>query len=207
MNFEEFKENEINQILLEIDEHLEQPIKTYVFGGAVMVFRGIKSATKDIDIIFENEPETKKFIQAAKKVGFKQTVPQEEEYSKLQMHTLLEHFEKKWRLDIFLKKFAGAIQLTKTIMKRSKPFEDYKKLELYLVSNEDLFMLKAMTERDRDLEDMRLILGFGLDWKVIEKEVHQQKEHELVILYRISQFSKKYDVQIPFNKKTRKKIE
>ena len=35
------------------------------------------------------------------------------------------------------------------------------KLTVYVLSNEDLFLLKGMTERERDLEDMAILAKSG----------------------------------------------
>lgn len=48
----EFKH--IEQLFKEIDTHLTQKVHIFVIGGAVLLYHGLKPATKDIDIIVDN---------------------------------------------------------------------------------------------------------------------------------------------------------
>ena len=46
---------EINRLLEEINESLAQKVHFFIIGGAMLLYHGIKPATKDIDIIVETQ--------------------------------------------------------------------------------------------------------------------------------------------------------
>ena len=56
-----------------ISRYLEQSIECYAIGGTAMMFYGYKNATKDIDLIFKTKKEMRLFIEAIKKLGYKET--------------------------------------------------------------------------------------------------------------------------------------
>ena len=45
---------------------------------------------------------------------------------------------------------------------RARMLYSGEKLTVFLLSNKDIFLLKGMTERDRDLEDMAILARHGL---------------------------------------------
>jgi len=53
---------------------------------------------------------------------------------------------------------------------RSKLHSKYGRLEIRLISPEDIFLFKSMTEREGDLDDMALLAERGLDWQAILDE-------------------------------------
>ena len=56
--------NEINK-LIKIDTNI------YVIGGAVLLYRDIKPATKDIDIVVDTKEEFNELVKVLKQIGFK----------------------------------------------------------------------------------------------------------------------------------------
>lgn len=194
----EFEETDIVSILESIGKHSPKPVRCCIFGGAAMVFRGLKIATKDIDIIFDDKHEMGAFVSAAKKAEFVEvSVPKA--YERLEISRLLENLVSKWRLDIFLGKFAGKLKFSRGMKKRAEPFREFGSLKTFLLSNEDIFILKSVTERKRDLEDMKMIFGFGLDWKTIEAEIIEQNDFMLNIVEGIEKLEKDYGIDIKFS--------
>ena len=59
---------------------------------------------------------------------------------------------------------------------RSEPFLDMDRLTVRLVSNEDIFLFKAIADRDNDIEDMNMLVQAGLDYDVVEAELEAQIE-------------------------------
>jgi hypothetical protein len=51
---------------------------------------------------------------------------------------------------------------------------DKGKLKIQIASKEDVFLFKGITEREADLEDMRLLAESGLNWKTIQQECQNQ---------------------------------
>ncbi|MFH1696524.1 MAG: DUF6036 family nucleotidyltransferase [Candidatus Diapherotrites archaeon] len=203
---DKFKEGEIFSMLDAIGKHLAKKTPCHIFGGAAMVFRGLKVTTKDIDLIFDNRAEMETFVSAAEKAGFA-TVKIPRAYERLEISCLLENCENNWRLDIFLGRFAGKMRFTHAMKKRAKPLREFHNLNALLLSNEDIFILKSITERKRDLEDMKLLLGFGLDWKVIESEMLAQDDFIIHTFPGISQLTDEYGIDINFSGKLKVRYE
>ena len=53
----------------------------------------------------------------------------------------------------------------------SEPFLDTDRLTVRLVSNEDIFLFKAIAGRDGDIEDMNMLVQAGLDYDVVRDEL------------------------------------
>ena len=183
----EFEQNEIEQILESIANHLSQTTDIYLFGGAVMVYNNLKPATKDIDILFEKEVDYSSFIKAAKLTEFvTKSVPSE--YHQFDMSMMLQHHKSGWRLDLFLKKVCNKFCFNNDVKKRSRLFKKTGNLNIHFISFEDIFLMKSLTHRDRDLDDMGTIMGFGLNFEELTKEIENQNEHKWDIIERIISF-------------------
>ena len=63
------------------------------------------------------------------------------------------------------------LMLTDGMQERSEPFLDTDRLTVRLVSNEDIFLFKAIAGRDDDIEDMNMLVQAGLDYNVLRVEV------------------------------------
>ena len=79
-----------------------------------------------------------------------------------------------YRFDIFVQRVCGKLILSKKMRERSAGISLPGKLNLNVVSTEDIFLFKSITGREDDLSDMRMIAVSGLDWSIIEKEMREQ---------------------------------
>ena len=61
--------------------------------------------------------------------------------------------------------------------KRAKKLLTLPHLDLYLCSNEDIFVFKTFTEREGDLKDCIALAEKGLDWDSIIGEIQAQIHH------------------------------
>ncbi|MBU1622224.1 MAG: nucleotidyltransferase [Nanoarchaeota archaeon] len=200
---EEFKQEQLEEILKHIAQFLVRPTKIFLFGGAVMVYNNLKPSTKDIDILLENKQDYEHFIEAAKRAGFiSKQIPLE--YYHFDLSIMLQNPKTEWRLDIFFKKVCKKFCFNLNVKERSKLFTEINNLKIYFISFEDIFLMKSLTQRERDLEDMNTILGFGLDFKAINHEIENQKEHKWDILERLFEFEEKYNLKLDLSAKTRK---
>jgi hypothetical protein len=57
---------------------------------------------------------------------------------------------------------------------RSKKILSFNNLNVFLVSNEDIFLFKSMTEREGDLSDCIALAKRGLNWDVVLSELLYQ---------------------------------
>lgn len=195
----EFNGQELDKIMGGVSKHLDKEVTAYLFGGAVMIHEGLKPTTKDIDLLFKTKKELKHFVDAARKAGFIKTKITGE-YALFEMSEMLEHPTTKWRLDIFHNVVCKKFRFNDDVEKRAKKIKKIGLLNIYHLSKEDIFIMKSLTERERDLEDMRQLLGFGLDFDALLSEIQNQDKYKIDILSRILQFEDKYSLKLPLSK-------
>ena len=203
-----FNPKYVKRELTRIDKTLLEKIKIYVTGGAVMALAGLKIGTKDIDVIVESDRAMNNLVSALL----------EERYSAVSGARLLPPYEglsamvlenkQGFRWDIFLKIVARKLFLSSGMKKRATLMFQGRRLIVYSLSKEDIFLLKGVTERDRDLDDMYILSRSGLSYDVIFKECkHQSRKSgriwESALFEQCEDLRKKYDVEIPFLMKLR----
>ncbi len=207
-----FNPKYVKRELTRIDKTLLEKIKIYVTGGAVMALAGLKIGTKDIDVIVESDRAMNNLVSALL----------EERYSTVSGARLLPPYEslsamvlenkQGFRWDIFLKIVARKLFLSSGMKKRATLMFQGRRLIVYSLSKEDIFLLKGVTERDRDLDDMYILSRSGLSYDVIFKECkHQSRKSgriwESALFGQCEDLRKKYDVEIPFLMKLRRLAE
>jgi len=79
-----------------------------------------------------------------------------------------------FRWDIFVNKICGGLSFSKDMKERAKQFKKLSKIKIYLISLEDVFILKSVTSRPRDREDMFSLFSHGLDIDIIRNEIQKQ---------------------------------
>ena len=191
----------------DIGSKLAVPIDVYLFGGENMRKKGIKPRTKDCDIIVTDEKHRKEFVRSLEKLGY---------VSLNKLHftgddnlvdpfDILEHPTKS-RIDLFKTRIARKLLLSDNMIKRSA-HEKFGKLNLYSLCNEDLFILKAITLREGDIQDLGLIVQAGdFDWKIVWNELIAQ-EHDTktnfssLILDSMDYLHEQTGISSPFYKK------
>lgn len=81
-----------------------------------------------------------------------------------------------FRWDIFVKKVCGGLTFSEDMKQRSKSFKNFKDINTYLISPEDIFIFKAVTSRPRDREDMFTLFSHGLNIDIIKSEIKKQAQ-------------------------------
>ena len=151
------------------------------------MYYGFKESTKDIDIIFEEEKDKNSFIEAITELGFKKrsmTGVYSEEKTKNKNTPLM--FERgDARFDIFLKKIFYT-ELSERMIERSKEKHDFIRntntLTVFVISLEDIILLKSVTNRENDFADIEMILEkYDINWEAIVNEAVKQKEKWTVL--------------------------
>jgi predicted transcriptional regulator len=166
------------QLFKEIGDHLSGAAEACLFGGENMRQKGIKDRTKDCDIVLADEDSRTAVIDALEKMGYKSLNKTyfTEDDKRIDPFDILEHPSRS-RMDIFQIRIAGKLILSGRMIKRAKT-EQFGKLKLHILSNEDIFLLKAVTLREGDIQDMAKIVQAGsFDWDVVWHEL-QKQEHE-----------------------------
>jgi hypothetical protein len=119
---------------------------------------------------------------------------------------ILENREQ-FRWDIYEKTIANKLTLSKGMMKRAGDHPvGGGNLSVKLLRSEDIFLLKSVTEREGDLEDMRILAETGLDWNIISEECLWQASHTRVIwenalCERLRELRTRYKIVSPIERK------
>lgn len=166
-----------------ISANIKQDTECYALGGTAMMFYGYKDETKDVDLIFEQEEKRDMFIDALKQLGYSETSPITiyiAEKLKDQNKPLM--FKRgDSRFDLFVKKIFQT-----TLSPRMKEnvfavhqFKTKHTFTVKVLKTEFIVLLKAVTERDRDFEDILSIVkkDKNFDWNYFLDEVLWQTEH------------------------------
>jgi len=167
----EYIENEFQRI----GDGLSEPLTVYLIGGGAMSLRDLKGATKDIDLVVPDGDAYGQLWAVLMDLGYAEVQSLGPDYRALGATSCVEN-DDGCRLDIFNQQVANKLVLTDGMQERSEPFLDTDRLTVQLVSNEDIFLFKAIAGRDDDIEDMNMLVQTGLDYGVVQDELEAQIE-------------------------------
>ena len=170
-----FTKQELEELLVKVGERVKKQIKIYMIGGCALSFKGLKTRTKDIDIIVTSQEGFDVLDAAMKESGLKSMTDKESEFY---LTALAVYKKEESRIDVFLKQVGKMLSLTKSMKQRSEKYHTFGALEVYLVSNEDIFLFKMMTSREGDLLDCDKIMQGEVDYDIIYKEIVEQSKEE-----------------------------
>lgn len=191
--------------LAEIGIKLPRKIKVYLIGGCALSLKDIKRATKDVDAIFISVTDLKLFEEELVALGYKNKVKVETAYEQLGAYSILRHKDKAG-FDLFHRQVCNMLKLSESMVKRSVKYGEFDKLELFLISNEDITLFKGITERPRDIDDIALIIrntimgGKTFDWNAIKSECKMQGEHLKIeghLYNRLHDLFTRYQIKSP----------
>ena len=165
----EYIENEFQRI----GDGLSEPLTVYLIGGGAMSLRDLKEATKDIDLVVPDGDAHGQLWSVLIDLGYAEVLSLDPAYRALGATSCVEN-DDGCRLDIFNQQVANKLVLTDGMAERSEPFFDMDRLTVRLVSNEDIFLFKAIAGRDDDIEDMNMLVQAGLDYDIVEAELDAQ---------------------------------
>ncbi|MFA5246281.1 MAG: DUF6036 family nucleotidyltransferase [Candidatus Micrarchaeia archaeon] len=157
-----------------ISGHVEKPVTGYMIGGCAMSIQSLKRATKDVDLVFSDNANLDAFIAALAKAGYKKQSRLTEDYEDLKTEGIYENKDG-MRVDVFLQKVCGNLVLSKTMQERATQKVNYAQLTLFLASKEDILLFKGITQRQKDIDDMIMIIESGADWQVVLEECKSQR--------------------------------
>ena len=163
-----------------IAEYLEESIECFAIGGTAMMFSNYKNTTKDIDIVFKDEKSKKIFVKAIEELGYKKTAivdvydkKRKESQSKPEIFSRGEE-----RFDLFVKSVFG-FKLDFDSFVQRHDFIGKRELTLYVPMVELLVLLKSITNRERDYEDIETTVKIekNLDWDFVVNQAIKQKDN------------------------------
>ena len=190
------------QLFTLISNYLENDISCIAIGGTAMMFRGYKTTTKDIDLVFASKKDRDVFIKAIEQIGY---VPKAigvvyDEKRKNDKNKPVIYSRGDERFDLFVKNVFG-FELDANNFVQRDDFIGKKELIIRILSKEFLVLLKSITGRERDYEDIETIMGIEkeLDWKLVVSAAILQKNNTPWILVdleeTLQELKKKYFIK------------
>jgi hypothetical protein len=190
-----------------LSSRITDSVEFIIIGGLGLMHFGLKDATKDVDVILQKPSELRLLVKSLENLGYHSPsiVEISRPYRKMEASKILEN-DDGFRWDIFYRQVCGALILSDEMVTRASVFYRKKLVTAFLASKEDLFLFKGITEREADLDDMRLLAESGLKWNVIQKECDNQttlsgRLWENALLSNLIELEKKYNIKSPLQKR------
>jgi hypothetical protein len=205
----EIGESELAELFLEIGNSLDSTIEVYLIGGGAMAFQGLKESTRDIDIILDNHGSATRMSDSLRALGYMESEFIPADAGRISDAIMLERIDGV-RFDLFIGRVCNGLFLSESMKDRAQPRSIFGKMELRICSMEDVFLLKSVTERSRDLDDMASIYRAGLDDNILLDECDEQNRlcpegeeriWESFLLERIIELEENYDLSVPWKSK------
>jgi hypothetical protein len=174
-------EEAVEEFLNEFDGWLSKSVHVYLLGGSAMTIHGLKDQTKDIDLALGVTDEFEHVYQSLQDVGFMVAEEPTASFEDVGRTVQLSHTGRGLQLDIFEKQVVGKVWLSDTIRNRADEFWVGKHAKAFVLADEDMFLLKAVSGGDvgsgrhRDIGDMVPYAQRGLDYSRIIKEIETQR--------------------------------
>jgi hypothetical protein len=171
----------IEEFLEMVDQWLSESVTVYLLGGSAMTVHGLKDQTEDIDLAVSVGSEFKHVHQTLTSQGFKLVEEPTESFEGVGKTVELTHEEYGLRTDLFERQIVGKIRITDRMHGRADEFWAGRHLTALVLSDEDMFLLKAVSGGDlasgrrRDIEDMRRYAQRGLDFRAVLTEISEQR--------------------------------
>ena len=195
-----FGKEDLLDVFRRVGAAVGREASVFLLGGGAMCFRNQKPGTKDLDLVFLDGKDADEFSKCAVKIGFSRPKSLELEYKLMGACNILENANE-FRLDIFCETVCGALNLSKSMAKRAEQFGKFGKLTVLLVSNEDVVLFKAITQRPRDVEDIvAVVRGANVNWNIVLSECKAQSlEHKWygLVYNKLVEIEEKHGVSAP----------
>lgn len=158
-----------------LGDRLPFAIEAWDIGGGPMVYRNLKDGTKDVDLVVTTKKERDAIIAVltAPSMGYVNEgfLP---EYAGLDAVLLRKRGDV--GVDVFVGRIMQKFQLTPSMKARADGPHKFAKLTVHHCSNEDIFLLKAITHRPDDDQDVLTLAGAGLDGGALRGEAEAQQK-------------------------------
>jgi len=160
-----------------LSTRLEVPLEVYLFGGEAMRIKELKRSTKDVDIAVADDHVYQSLRKALTSLGYHELSAEEIAPVDRRLNPSGIFVNENYpRVDAFTYAICGKFMLTKEMFARAKVIK-FGNLILGVASNEDLLLLKSVTEREGDIQDMLTLARTpGFEWSVILGELLNQEE-------------------------------
>jgi hypothetical protein len=202
-----------NSLFLVIANRIKKDIECVALGGTAMMYKQYKTATKDIDLVFYNKEDIDIFIKAIADLGYEQksTIGIYSPEKNKTKNVPLVYSRGEERFDLFVKKVFKT-EISKSMLDRATDLRDFtqnKRLRIRILADEDLILLKAVTSRQADYDDIEAISNNNknLDWNLITDEaIKQAKKGDTFIILDLEETMQKLKNAILIKKEFFKKL-
>jgi len=164
-----FRLQRVHELFEKLGTKLEREVAAYCFGGVNLLLAELKEATKDVDLVVEDEKGFKALHLALLELGYhllgKRELGKEERRLEASGIYVQEGLP---RVDIFTRRICRAFELTDSMRLGARAMR-FGKLRVNFMSLEAVFLLKSVTDREGDILDMEAIARHGVDWKLLER--------------------------------------
>ena len=171
----------IRGFLEEFDGWLSEPVTVSLIGGSAMTVQGLKAQTEDIDLALGVSEEFDHVFERLQAQGFTVVDEPTADFEGVGRTLEMTHEDRGIQLDLFDRQVVGKVWLTDRMHNRAEAFWTGEHVTAEILSDEDLFLLKAVSGGDlasgrrRDIEDMRTYAQRGLDYETIVSEIDDQR--------------------------------
>ena len=184
------------QLFQLISNYLDEDVTCLAIGGTAMMFLNYKTTTKDIDLIFSSEKDRHIFIKAIEQLGYKEkSIKEIYDKKRLKIKNKPLMFTRgDERFDLFVNNIFGfELNINSPNIILRNDFVGEKELIIKILSKEYLILLKSITGREKDFEDIETILELEkeIDWEVITSEAIKQKKNNEWILIDLEEMMQK----------------
>jgi hypothetical protein len=206
---------EVLSILRKVGNICPRRFPVYLIGGGAMALRGEKDATRDLDLVLESQDDADDIKKAFERFGFTVDARRPDECRALVDAAILSK-QAGLRADIFVGKVCDKLRFSEGMKKRAVLVDKLGKITLFMCSREDIFLLKSVTERTRDLDDMMSLFRRGLERNVIMRECDLQSElagfresriWEAFLLVKLEEMENRYGIRVPWKRSLKSKAE
>ena len=186
-----------------IGSQLKNKVDCIAIGGSAMMFYGAKNATKGVDLVFLKKEDliaVKNILYSSgfnERKNIKGIFRENEAAGKPVMMD-----GKDTRFDLFLNEVIG-FKIHKDTVERIKEIHEFGNFTVKTASPEDIIMMKACTERERDRDDAaELVRKFNIGWGIVINESSKQTKIGIaafpILLYDfLTELKEYHKVEIP----------
>lgn len=160
------------EMLIAIGKILSKRLQVYAIGGTAMMLRGIKNSTLDIDFVFDKKSDREEFMNVLKKLGAKESDVTLVYGLKSNTPLMLELSD--CRFDMFLNKVINST-FSDAMKERANQTHEFGNLIIKVADPNDILIMKSVTSRAKDLEDIIAVVNKSkIDWEIIVEEARTQ---------------------------------
>ena len=161
------------KIFLDLGRALPRAITTYAIGGTAMMFLGLKSETLDVDLVFNNKKDREVFKETALSLGYRE-FEAKIVYGLRPKRPIMVSLDDV-RLDLFLHDVINT-KFSDSMARRALDTHTFDKNLIVKIANmHDIIIMKSVTSRAKDLEDITNIINKkSINWEIILDEAKEQ---------------------------------